>query len=139
MDSEGGVVEKFAKVADYFESDESHDLMVYRISEEYESAMAYELNARLIIFEEDNSLLDQFAVDHIREVATLFSKGFINEIEITAGHTEDFTDEAIAAHRINTIYQLFKDFGVDDESIRADMKIYQSDLPNQFVTITMEK
>ena len=139
LDVEGGVIEHLAAVPNYFKSPESHEMMVVRISGEYESALVSEMKARLIIFEEDDSILNRHAIDHIRDIATLHAKGFVNEINITAGHAEDSSDEEVTAHRINAIHQLLNDFGVEDENIQADMKIYQSDIPNQFVTISIEK
>jgi hypothetical protein len=78
------------------------------------------------------------AVNHIRDLARLYSKGFIETIHISAAYEDSQTDEVLAAHRIKTIYQMLKDFGVSDGSITADMKKYKSDLPNVYVRLNIE-
>ena len=137
LDEEGDVVRNYVMVADYFESLESHESMVSRMSTEYEAEMAHLQNSRLIIFPEDLALLNDTAVDNIRDVARLYSKGFLQNINITASHDDDNSDEALANYRVDAVYQLLTDFGVEEGDISADMKIYKSDVPNQFVKIDL--
>jgi hypothetical protein len=139
MNSDGDILENYAMVPDYFETEENHEIIVARVSDEYDSEMAMSMTTRLIIFDEDQALLNDFAVHHIREVATLYSKGYLQNVNIVASHSSAHDDEALAAYRIETIYQLLKDFGVREGDISADMKIYKSDLPNQFVKIDLLK
>ena len=73
-------------------------------------------------------MLNDIAVNHIRDLARLYSRGILQNINITAGHTDEFDDEALAAYRIDAIFQLLKDFGVEEGDISADMKIYKSEL-----------
>jgi hypothetical protein len=139
LNGEGKVLQRFTMVPDYFETPETHDYIVSRVSETYDDELALLANSRLIIFQEEKALLDETAVNHIREFARLYSNGRVLNINITAGHQDDFQDEALAAHRIEAVFQLLKDFGVEEGDISADMKIYKSDLPNQFVKIDFLK
>ncbi len=137
LDEEGDVVRNYVMVADYFDSLESHESIVSRMSTEYEAEMAHLQHSRLIIFPEDLALLNDTAVDNIRDVARLYSKGFLQNINITASHDDDNSDEALANYRVDAVYQLLTDFGVEEGDISADMKIYKSDVPNQFVKIDL--
>lgn len=136
LDQKGDLVETIAWVPEYFASSESHNDIVSRIADDYE-VEKNNIKSRLLIFEEDKAILDYMAVEHIRDMSRLYSKGYIQSINISAAHTNDFEDEALAANRINVIYQMLKDFGVDDNGITADMKHYKSDLPNQFIRLNI--
>ena len=134
LDDEGDLVDAIVPVPEYFVSEASHAVLVDRRSEDYASELA-NIKSRLLIFSEDSALIDQVAVDHVRDLARLYSKGYINEINIGAAHADTDQDEALAAHRISAVYHLLRDFGVQEEDITADMKNYQSDLPNLYVTM----
>ena len=138
MDENGRQIEKIVAVPTYFRSNESHDEILEKANSDYEDELP-NLKSRLLIFEEDQAILDQIAVDHIRDLARLYAKGYVQSINITAAHYDNNKDEALAAYRVNAIYQMFKDFGVDDEGIVADMKEYKSDLPNVYVQLKIKK
>lgn len=138
MDEEGKKIDKIVAVPTYFKSPESHDEIITKVNSDYEEELP-NMKSRLLIFKEDQAILEQPAVDHIRELARLYTKGYIESINITAAHYDEDKDEALAAYRVNSIYQMFKDFGVDDEGITADMKQYKSDLPNVYVQLRIEK
>lgn len=137
LDMDGDLVDAIAPVPDYFVSEESHLALVDRVSDDYESELA-NIKSRLLIFDEDSALMNQGAVDHVRDLARLYSKGYIDEISIEAAHEDTFKDEALAAYRIATVYQMLKDFGVKEEDIFADMKYYKSDLPNVYVRMNIQ-
>jgi len=137
VNEEGKVVYNYLPVHDYFVSNESHDNLVEKAEEKYEEELALLSNSRLIIFDETSSLLNESAVDNIRELAKLYNRGVLQNINITAGHVEKENDEITADDRINAISQLLSDFGVKEGDISADVKIYRSELPNQFVKIDL--
>ena len=139
LDREGDVIFNYTEVSDYFDSSEPHESMVSRLSSKYDSDVAYLQNSRLIIFQENLSMLNNTAVDNIRDVARLYNQGFLQNINITASHEKNRNDEALASYRIDAISQLLIDFGVRKGDISADMKIYKSDIPNQFVKIDLLK
>lgn len=137
IDENGKVINNYLLVQDYFISDDSHADLVVKAEEEYEEEVAILNNTRLIIFNESSSLLNEIAVDNIRELATLYNNGVLQNINITAGHVEKENDDATVEDRIGAISQLLHDFGVKEGDISADIKIYRSELPNQFVKIDL--
>ena len=139
LDREGDVVFNYTEVSDYFDSSEPHESMVSRLSHKYDSEFAFLQNSRLIIFQENLSMLNSTAIDNIRDVARLYNQGFLQNINITASHEESRNDETLASYRVDAISQLLIDFGVRKGDISADMKIYKSDIPNQFVKIDLLK
>jgi len=139
LDNEGNVIHNYIMVSDYFNSSESHEDLISIASNEYESEIAAMNKSRLIIFNEESSLLNDTAVDNIRDLAKLYSKGLLQNINITAGQVEENDDEGTATFRIDAITQLLQDFGVREGDISANVKIYRSELPNQFVKIDLLK
>lgn len=138
MNENGNQIEKIATVPTYFTSNETHNEILDKVSSDYEDEYD-NIKSRLLIFPEEQAMLDQVAVDHIRDLARLYTKGYIQSINISAAHLDNNIDEALAAHRISSVYQMLKDFGIEDEGITADMKQYRSDLPNVFVQLKIKK
>ena len=137
MNEEGQKIDKIVAVPTYFKTAEAHEEIVKEANLDYEEELP-NMKSRLLIFQEDQATLDQTAVNHIRDLARLYAKGYIDNIKITAAHFDDHADEALAAYRVSSIYQMLKDFGVEDEGITADMKQYKSDLPNVYVQMHIE-
>ena len=137
IDDSGKVVYNYLLVENYFESSDSHENLVEKAEEEYNEEIAVLSNSRLIIFNEQSSLLDEMAVDNIRELANLYNRGALQNINITAGYQPNQKDELDAEDRISAISQLLLDFGVKEGDISANVKIYRSELPNQFVKIDL--
>ena len=136
MDEQGQEIDKIVPIPSYFISSDSHDLIVDRESREYEEELP-NIKSRLLVFTEDVALLDNVMVDHIRDLARLYAKGYIESVHISAAHQTSYGDEALAAHRINVIYQMLRDFGVKNNDITADIKRYKSDLPNVYIRLNI--
>lgn len=137
LDENGKVVYNYLLVSDYFKSDESHENLVEKAEEDYDEEIAMLSNSRLIIFDETSALLNEAAIDNIRELANQYNRGILQNINITAGHEETEDDEIKVEDRISAISQLLLDFGVEEGDISADIKIYRSELPNQFVKVDL--
>ena len=137
INEEGRIIQNYLLVQDYFVSNESHENLVEKAEEEYEDEIAMLNNSRLIIFDETSALLNEAAIDNIRDLANLYNRGTLQNINITAGHVENEDDGITVDDRINAISQMLEDFGVKEGDISADVKIYRSELPNQFVKIDL--
>ena len=137
IDDTGKVVYNYLLVENYFKSEETHENLIEKAEEEYNEELSMLSNSRLIIFDEQSSLLDDMAVDNIRELANKYNSGILQNINITAGYQPNERDEIEAEDRISAISQLLLDFGVKEGDISADLKIYRSELPNQFVKIDL--
>jgi len=139
IDANGKVINNYLLVPDYFSSNDAHDLLVEKAEVEYEEELAILDRSKLIIFGEESAMLNEAAVDNIRTLANLYNYGSIQNVNITAGHVENADDEDTVNDRINAITQMLEDFGVKEGDISADVKIYRSELPNQFVKIDLVK
>ena len=137
LESNGDVIDQIAQVPEYFESKETHEEILEEINEDYENEKD-NIKSRLLIFPEGMSIMDSVAVDHVRDLARIYHKGYISNVHITAAHVDDFSDEALAAQRVDVIFHMLRDFGVNEEGITADMKEYSSDLPNVYVQLKIE-
>ena len=137
INEEGQVLNNYLLVPDYFTSNDTHENLVEKAEEEYADEVATLNRSKLIIFGEESALLDEAAVDNIRELANQYNIGSLQNINITAGHIEAKDDETTVDDRINAISQMLQDFGVEEGDISADIKIYRSELPNQFVKIDL--
>jgi len=139
IDANGKVINNYLLVPDYFSSNDAHDLLVEKAEVVYEEELAILDRSKLIIFGEESAMLNEAAVDNIRTLANLYNYGSIQNVNITAGHVENADDEDTVNDRINAITQMLEDFGVKEGDISADVKIYRSELPNQFVKIDLVK
>ncbi|MEE9373300.1 MAG: hypothetical protein V3V00_09630 [Saprospiraceae bacterium] len=139
IDHNGKVVNNYLLVHNYFTSNDSHENLVVKAESEYEEEVAFLNSSRLIIFNETSTLLNEVAVNNIRDLANLYNRGVLQNVNITAGQVSKDIDEPNTESRINAITQLLRDFGVKEGDISADIKLYRSDLPNQFVKIDLLK
>ena len=139
MDNDGNLLKNISVVSDYFETNESHENLVRKASDVYEEELARLDNSRLIIFEEENSILNNVAINNIRDLATKYNQGLLQNIRLTAGQTQSLGDESLTGYRVQAIFQMLVDFGVEATDISADFKVYKSELPNQFVKIDLLK
>lgn len=139
MDANGTVLHNYLLVKNYFDSNDTHESLVAKASKEYDDEIEMLNNSRLVIFNEESSLLNDVAVDHIRDLADKYSRGVLQNINITAGRTTQNNDTIMATYRVDAIAQLLQDFGVAEGDISRDIKIYRSELPNQFVKIDLLK
>ena len=138
LDKDGKVIQNYLIVADYFESDHTHTELIKLAEEKYAVEEAANLNrSRMVIFHDESTILNDVAIDNIRHISQSYHIGDLQNINITAGYLENMEDEITTADRIKAISNLLMDFGVEEGDISANMKIFKSDIPNQFVKIEL--
>ena len=139
MNVEGKIVTNYLMIEDYFTSNDTHETLIEKASKIYDLEFGILERSKLIIFAEGSSLLDDSAVDNIRRLSTLFVKSPSQNINITFGQSENKESNILSENRVSAIRQLLKDFGVKEGDMSTDVKIYRSELPNQFVKIELVK
>lgn len=150
------ITEIIQTVPYYFTSELSHEQIVAGLIEQkdadersfYTNNVDYEIpkeevdileNAEFIKFIPGQALLDQIAVDRIRQISNDYVDGSTNTIRLEINHRSDSVSKLLADNRINSVRDLLVAFGVDEQAIESKKNIRDNLETNPFVRVNYKK
>jgi len=155
----GNISATYQKINNYFNSSESHNAILARLSngslsENGTSIVFYEKevepevsfaaenkaaitpgNAQYVGFSPRRALLQKQAVDQIRAIANQYQNGIIQSISITSHHRDTYESRSLARNRAKAIYDLLGAFGVSTGIIQMDTPYAPPGSKTDFVRI----
>ncbi len=132
--SEGGeLLISYGVVTEYFASSKTHEEIVDASMTKYREEVEDDLDRiKFLSFESYSAVLNQVAINHIREMAVRAEEDANSNILITVGTTDPMVKEDL---RVNKVVELFTNFGVDTDRIEIVEKRYIGSIPNHFIKI----
>lgn len=127
---DGELLVSYGTVPDYFTTSLSHEEILAQSIAKVESDRSDRLDRiRFVSFGVEKHMLNELAVDHVREISHKIAQSGAGKIILTVGITA--TKEALM--KAQQVAELLKDFGVKSDHIQILQKQYLGDEPNNFI------